>query len=327
MIRFNEGSEIITNTDDALKNPSNNKGLEEQIQKYTENATRNIKFNVIIKPAIISLIALMVSFLIDVSSVPFLGNISTDIAQKLFPSWQPSIQNFLPFTFWWLPLTVYLMFIGLSYLAYKKLTIEVIRTPTSETIDRIITSNLSIIDGISTALPLIGAAILLLSIQMGEEIFLGLSVPFEIKALIVLALGKLFEPVFDQIGLEFQHIVSHVRSINDNYLSKIQSETSQKLIDKIEKNNFSNNVGISNKDLENYGEVLIQLSKLSEIILNNNNSIISVMEKMNDMKYITNEKVEQLKNISEAIAHAARSFNDEKTLTGLKYLESIVTKR
>jgi len=37
-------------------------------------------------------------------------------------------------------------------------------------------------------------------------------VPFEVKALIILAIGKLFEPVLDQLGLEFQNIVDTVKT-------------------------------------------------------------------------------------------------------------------
>ena len=80
------------------------------------------------------------------------------------------------------------------------------------------------------ALPLIGAAILLVSIRLGEEVFLGISVPFEIKALIVLAIGKLFEPVLDQIGLEFQNVANHVRDLKEKYFSRIQIESSKSLM-------------------------------------------------------------------------------------------------
>ncbi len=115
---------------------------------------------------------------------------------------------------------------------------EIIRTPASETIDRIISSYTSVTDSISTALPLIGAAILLISIKLGEEIFLGLSVPFEVKALIVLALGKLFEPVLDQLGVEFQNIVNHVRDIKERYFSRIQIENSKNLLKTIGKRSW-----------------------------------------------------------------------------------------
>ncbi len=122
--------------------------------------------------------ALIISFFLDISYVPFLGNISVKIATALFPAWKPSEAMIAPYSFWWLPVFIYLFFLFLSYLAYSKLKVEIIRTPASETIDRIITSYTTIIDSISTALPLIGAAILLISIKLGEEVFLGLICSF-----------------------------------------------------------------------------------------------------------------------------------------------------
>ncbi|NNL21866.1 MAG: hypothetical protein HKO83_11165, partial [Ignavibacteriaceae bacterium] len=208
-------------------------GLEEELDSYTRSAVSNIRFNVVIKPAIISLVALIVSFFLDVSTVPLLGDITFDLARNLFPGWEAPIETFEPFSFWWLPIFAYALFIFISYLAYNKLKIEIIRTPASETIDRLIEASASVIDSIATALPLIGAAILLISITLGEEIFLGLSVPFEIKALIVLAIGKLFIPVLDQLGVEFQNVVNHVRDIRDKYFSRIQIESSKSLLKQV----------------------------------------------------------------------------------------------
>jgi len=66
-----------------------------------------------------------------------------------------------------------------------------------------------------------------------KTVFLGLSVPFEIKALIILAIGKLFEPVLDQLGVEFQNVVNHVKDLKERYFSKIQIEYSKNLLGKI----------------------------------------------------------------------------------------------
>ncbi len=115
---------------------------------------------------------MIISFFIDVASVPILGEVTFDLARSLFPGWQPPVDAFEPYSFWWLPVAVYALFIFISFLAYNRLKLEIIRTPASETIDRIIEASTSVIDSISTALPLIGAAILLVSIKLGEEIFL-----------------------------------------------------------------------------------------------------------------------------------------------------------
>lgn len=304
-------------------------GLEEELERYTRSAIGRIKFSLIVKPAIISIIALIFSFFLDLSSVPILGDITVRIAQALFPAWQPDSGMISPYSFWWLPLVVYSLFVFLSYLAYNKLRVEIIRTPASETIDRIISSYTSVIDSISTALPLIGAALLLISIQLGEEIFLGLSVPFEVKALIVLALGKLFEPVLDQLGVEFQNVVNHVRDIKERYFSRIQIENSKNLLKQISGGSAGIGKGteLSLRDLENYKAVLEQTTRLSELVQKNFSSIYATLEKINSTQNISAEKITQLKDLANSIAMASKTLGDDKTIMGLKHLESIVVKK
>lgn len=304
-------------------------GLEEELERYTKSAVNGIRFTLIIKPAIISLVALVISFFLDLSSVPLLGDVTKDLAKSLFPSWNPGEGNIVPYSFWWLPVVTYALFVFLSYLAYNKLKLEIIRTPASETIDRIISSYTSVIDSISTALPLIGAAILLISIKLGEEVFLGLSVPFEVKALIVLALGKLFEPVLDQLGVEFQNVVNHVRDIRDRYFSRIQIENSKNLLKQLGGGAGAvvKDTNITLKDLENYKNVLEQTIQLSELLQNNFDSISATLEKINSTQHISQEKIAQLKELANSIVQASNSLGDEKTVAGLKHLESIVVKR
>src|SRR3970282_10363 len=234
-------------------------GLEEELERYTQNAVNKIQFTLIIKPTIISFVSLIISFFLDLSTVPILGDITIKIAQSLFPAWQPDPNMISPYSFWWLPVMVYGLFVFLSFLAYNKLRLEIVRTPASETIDRVISSYTSVIDSIATALPLIGAAILLISIQLGEEVFLGLSVPFEVKALIVLALGKLFEPVLDQLSVEFQNVVNHVSDIKERYFSRIQIENSKNILKQISgSSGAGRGSDISLKDLGAYRNVLEQ---------------------------------------------------------------------
>ena len=303
-------------------------GLEEELERYTQTAVNNIQFTLIIKPAIISFVALIISFFLDLSTVPILGDITIKIAQSLFPAWQPDPNMISPYSFWWLPVMVYGLFVFLSFLAYNKLRLEIVRTPASETIDRVISSYTSVIDSIATALPLIGAAILLISIQLGEEVFLGLSVPFEVKALIVLALGKLFEPVLDQLGVEFQNVVNHVSDIKERYFSRIQIENSKNLLKQISgSSGAGRGSDISLKDLEAYRNVLEQTARLSELVQRNFVSIHSVLEKISSLQSISPEKIVQLKELANSITQASNSLGDEKTISGLKHLESIVVKR
>ena len=66
-----------------------------------------------------------------------------------------------------------------------------------------------IVDGIGTALPLIGAAVILFTVGLGKEyqyLFLEFAVPFEIKSLFILAAAKLFESVFDDFEIQIQNL-------------------------------------------------------------------------------------------------------------------------
>jgi hypothetical protein len=315
-------------TGSALVEPEmSNDGLEEELDSYTRSAVTRIRFNTVIKPAIISFIALFISFFIDVASVPFLGEVTFDLARSLFPGWQPPVDTFEPYSFWWLPIAVYALFFFIAYLAYNRLKLEIIRTPASETIDRIIEASTSVIDSISTALPLIGAAILLVSIKLGEEIFLGLSVPFEIKALIILAIGKLFQPVLDQLGVDFQNVVNHVKDIRDKYFSRIQIESSKSLIKQFNQSGMGGGgAAVSIQDLEKYKAIVNESARLSEIVHKNFTAVTAMMEKVNSVQQISSDKIQQLNTLANSITQASSSLTDERTLVGLKHLEAIVKK-
>jgi hypothetical protein len=301
-------------------------GLEEELDSYTRAAVTRIRFNVVIKPAIISFVALIVSFFLDVSTVPLLGDISFDLARSLFPGWQAPVETFEPYSFWWLPIAAYALFVFIAYLAYNKLKVEIIRTPASETIDRIIEASTSVIDSIATALPLIGAAILLVSIKLGEEIFLGLSVPFEIKALIVLAIGKLFQPVLDQLGVDFQNVVNHVKDIRDKYFSRIQIESSKSLIKQFNQTGLGGGAAVTIQDMEKFKSLVDESSKLSDVIRKNFAAVNDMMEKINSSQQISSDKIQQLNSLASSISQASASLTDERTLVGLKHLEAIVKK-
>jgi hypothetical protein len=302
--------------------------LDELVNHFVDEAIRKSRFSLIIKPAIISFVALIISFFMDVSSIPILGNISVNIAKALFPGWQPAAETFAPYRFWWLPPIVYAMFIFFAYLAYNKLKVEMKRNPASETIDRVVTSYTSVIDSIATALPLLGAALLLISIRMGEEIFLGLSVPFEIKSLIVLALGKLFEPVLDQLSVEFQNIATHVSDLRDRYFSQVQSEHSENIISRMSQLGGNGSLGkISPEELENYKDVLTKLANLGSSIAESFKNSYAILERIKNLSAIDRESVAEISAMANSLTTAAKSLSDEKTITGLKHLESIVTKR
>jgi len=204
--------------------------------------------------------------------------------------------------------------------------LEIIRTPATETIDRVIESSTSVIDSISTALPLIGAAILLVSIKLGEEVFLGISVPFEIKALIILAIGKLFQPVLDQLGVDFQNVVNHVKDIRDKYFSRIQIESSKSLIKQFNQSSLGGATAVSLQDAEKYKAIVTESARLSEIIHKNFTAVSVLMEKVNSVQQLSSDKIQQLNVLANSITQASSSLTDERTLVGLKHLEAIVKK-
>jgi methyl-accepting chemotaxis protein len=172
-------------------------------------------------PAIPSLIALFVSVFIDVSKVPFLGKIAETLAQAIFPGSVTLNKGVEPISLWWMPFLVYAIFVLLAELSYRKLMREVSTKGCSqEIIERITNRYAAIVDGLGTALPLLGAAILLISIKEGPIIFLGFSVPFEIKSIVILAVAKLFETVFDTQGLKFAELREELNDLEKEYFTE-----------------------------------------------------------------------------------------------------------
>jgi hypothetical protein len=326
-------TDLSPNMKNTIKKPNNfiKNGLEERVDKYKNNAIDNIKFAILIKPALISLVALFLSFFLDLSTVPILGNITVTLARALFPTWQPITESFTPYSFWWLPVLVYGFFVLIAFAAFNKLKKEVKRSPSTETIDRIISAYTTIIDSVSMALPLIGAALLLISIKLGEEVFLGLSVPFEVKALMILALGKLFEPVLDQLSIEFQNIVTHVADMRHKYYSKLQVRNTQAIIKQLA--NQTNDLDVKNlpelplKEMEAYKNLLSNTSQITKELVVNFQAINELLNKLNGLQGLNSAKLEELKTLASSITTASQSLSDEKTLTGLKHLESIVLKK
>lgn len=323
-----ERNPIVTTPNNVNTVDTETNVLEEKVNAYKKEAIKQIQFHVIVKPALISFVALIISFFLDLSYVPILGNISQRIAKGLFPTWQADTTTIMPYSFWWLPVVVYILFIALALGAYLKLKNEVERRTSTETIDKIISSYTTITDSISMSLPLLGAAILLISIKLGEEVFLGLSVPFEVKALVILAIGKLFEPVFDQLGLEFQSVVDHVKNMRDRYYSQLQVRNSKTIVKQLSMQHTGQRAiqDIDPKDMDTYRTIISQTTEMSEVILRNFNSIAQVLERINSLQTLSADKVEQLKSVANSLSLATANLNDEKTVTGLKYLESIVRK-
>lgn len=308
---------------------SENRNLEKQIFDIKEKRLAKISPLIIIKPALFSFTVLAASFFIDLSSVPILGNISVSIAQELYPSWSPSEQAVQPIQFWWLPLISYLFFLSIAVKEYKGLFSHVRSTTPRENIDRIISSSISLIDGYATALPLIGAAFLLVSIKLGPEIFLGLSVPFEIKALIVLAIAKLFEPVLDYIGVKFQKVINVASDFQEQYYQKLQVKQTNELIEilsaqKISKPSDNN---FSAESLSEYREELERIKTISFETYQNFTAINKLTLQIKNNLDGNKEHLDQLDKLSNNINSMASGLNNDSVLKSLNSLEQIVNKR
>ena len=140
--------------------------------------------------------------------------------------------------------------------------------------------------------------------------------------------GKLFEPVLDQLGVEFQNVVNHVKDIRDKYFSRIQIESSKSLIRQFNQSGLGGGGGkLTEEDALRYSKVLEDASRMSELIHKNFSEVNIMMDKFNSMQHITTEKIQQLQNLANSVSQASASLSDEKTLQGLKSLESIVVKR
>jgi len=186
----------------------------------------------VLQSAFPSLLLLLLSVFVDVSYVPFLGPIANSFANYLFPGDSFTNQNLTPIRFWWLPFAAYILFVLFAYFSNRSLKKQIAtKGPSAQIIERIIDSYSGLVDAIGTAMPLLGAAILLISIKIGPTIFLGFSVPFEIKSIIILAIAKLFDSVFEVQGLQFQAITEEVGKFETEYSFFNQSMNQLKLVE------------------------------------------------------------------------------------------------
>ncbi|MCL5031120.1 MAG: hypothetical protein M1480_19110 [Bacteroidetes bacterium] len=105
-----------------------------------------------------------------------------------------------------IPLVAFFLFLLVAFDAYlvMKNDYKKGKIPDSAAFEEVENSYLNIIDVMGFSVPLLGAAILLLSVIVGPMMFINFSIPFEIKAILVLILSKTFSIVIDSIGDEFR---------------------------------------------------------------------------------------------------------------------------
>ncbi|MBL1212884.1 MAG: hypothetical protein HND52_05970 [Ignavibacteriae bacterium] len=317
------------NIDDQLILDIQNNHIDEKIAKFKEENVKKISLAVLLKPAIFSVFALLISFFIDLSSVPILGDVTTKIAQTLFPEWTPINKSIEPLNFWWLTPWTFALFVLLTLRAFSKLRSEVLTSNSRENVDRIIGASVSVIDAISTALPLVGAAILLVSIKMGPEIFLGFSVPFEIKALLVLAIGKLFEPVLDTLSVRFQKVVDQAIEMKETYYAKAQVELTKQMVQKIEDSASlpaTAGMNASKEELVEYKTLLKEINEISKLTYRNFGATYQVLEKLTKLMSENNTMFDKFNDMSKEVGEMANKMSNENANDSLKSLKSIVSK-
>lgn len=293
--------------------------LDKSIEEYKRNALADIKPGLILKPMLYSLVALVVSFFLDVSRVPLLGSISVEMAKRMFPNWNPGdLTNTL--SLWWMPVVFYAVFVLYAYMAFRSLHREVKVSGSYENIDRILEGYVSAVKGISTAVPLIGAAILLVSVKLGPEVFIGISVPFEIKALLILAIGELFCIVFDHMGVAFNDVINGIKDLRERFFVRVQMDNTNLLIKRMEddlmrssgavagippkedlaalKSTAEAIAGLSRTSLENYRAMIAAAQEIKTIPVN-------LQEMANRMQVLT----DQLQVVSQASRVTLENFS------------------
>lgn len=272
-------------------------------------------------PAIPSLIALILSIFIDVSKVPFLGKIAETLAQSIFPGSVTLNKGVEPISLWWMPFIVYALFILLAELSYRKLMKEVSSKGCSqEIIERITNRYAAIVDGIGTALPLLGAAILLISIKEGPIIFLGFSVPFEIKSIVILAVAKLFETVFDSQGLKFAELREELNDLEKEYFTEREDIHQRAILQQLH-DGFSKGIttptgpGYEKFSKEEAAEIQNSLRKASEFgeqITKNVTLMKNAIAEMSKTNVHDSELLRELQNTSQSLTTALAAASQTK---------------
>ncbi|MCX7878171.1 MAG: hypothetical protein N2510_05945 [Ignavibacteria bacterium] len=270
-------------------------------------------------PAIPSLIALVLSVFIDVAHVPFLGKVAENMANWIFPGSVTLNKGVEPVSLWWMPFIVYALFILLAELSYRKLMKEVSSKGCSqEIIERITSRYASIVDGIGTALPLLGAAILLISIKEGPTIFLGFSVPFEVKAIVILAIAKLFEGVFEAQGLKFAELREELNDLEKEYFTEREDIHQRAILQKLHDGfamGTSSVTGYEKFSKEEAAAIQDSLRKANEFSENISKQVVIMKNAISEMSKTNihdSELLKELQNTTQSLTTALAAASQTK---------------
>jgi hypothetical protein len=290
----------------------------------------------ILSAAIPSFILLVLSFFIDVANVPFLGKVAVNFANSLFPGTQLLNTGVEPYQFWWLPILVYVIFVLTAILCNVALRREITEKGLTEgSISRIIDKYSGIVDAVATALPLLGAAFLLVSIKEGPTIFLGFSVPFEIKSILILAIGKLFESVFDAMAVKYNEIQDEIKQVQAEYYYEkeerlqrsILAELTRAKAPEVQAVQQLKGFDMKKEDVEQIYKVMEITNKISETFAKNMATLDAILKDLGNSK-LTDEKVlNQLQTTSQYLNETIKGIKDTNALKGLDNLVYLAGKR
>lgn len=308
-----------------------------EIRKYLVN--KNIDkvkaegSKTIITAAIPSLIFLIISIFIDVSSVPGLGNVAQNFANTLFPGTQLLNPGIEPIKFWWLPFIAYIVFILTAIASNNALSKEIsMKNASGDGIDRIIDRYSGIVDALATALPLLGAAILLISIKEGPTIFLGFSVPFEIKSIIVLAIGKLFLSVFDAQAVKYHEVQDDIKRVETEYYYEKEEEMQRAILNEISSMQRSAvpvtpEIKITKEEAEQVYKIMKVTNEVSESFTKNLSMLKSILSDVGNSKLTDENVLKQIQLTSATLNEAVKGLKDANALKGLDNLVYLAGKR
>jgi len=312
-----ENYESIKKHDVELSN------IKTEIIKKNIDRINSERFKTIIKAGLPSFLLVILSFFIGISDLPLVGNIFNNLANYISPGQVLSNTEIQPVSLWWFPFVVYIIFVVCAMRANSSIKREIELNGASEaSITRIIDRYSGIVDGIGTALPLLGAAILLISIEKGPAIFLGFAVPFEIKSIIILAIAKLFDSVFDALALKYQEVQEEIKNAERVYYYQKQA-TLQKSI--LEKMGFASGpVEIKSSVSEDHLRKIYETMKSTEQM---SLSIKSLISEISQLKLPDERILKELENTAKTISDTIMGLKDNNVLKSLDNLVYISGKR
>ena len=305
---------------DSELNEIRNYIVETNLEKIDKEGSR-----ILLRAALPSFMVLILSFFIDVSTVPFLGKIAASGAEYLFPGTQLLNIGVEPVQFWWLPVATYIIFVLCALLSNNSLKNEIRLKGASEgSISRIINRYSGIVDGIGTALPLLGAAILLVSIKEGPTIFLGFSVPFEIKAIVILAMAKLFDSIFEAQALRYLEIAEEVRKVETEYYYEQQETINRSIITELRDSNekliASSQFGQSEISKEDAEQIFKLVKLTSEVNYEFSKNVVSLKNAATDLSKLTmfdQELIKQVNDVTNSLSTVAEVVHKSTEYSGI----------